>query len=147
MTPNEQQSPTTRTERRASVRFGIRRSLYYRAFDTGRPQSGSGETVNISSKGVLIQCDKAPSAGQKIELSIDWPVALENRTPLQLVIVGVVVRAGRDHAAVAIDRYEFRTRSREKFAHAAGWASRPTVTTSVPLTAQTPRAHSSAETN
>jgi hypothetical protein len=42
---------------------------------------------------------------------MEWPVLIENKCLLKLVIYGYVVRSDSNTAAVKIVRYEFRTRS------------------------------------
>jgi hypothetical protein len=45
-----------------------------------------------------------------VEVSVNWPVALEGGCPLKFVAVGRVVRAEETRAAMLIEQYEFRTR-------------------------------------
>ena len=47
-----------------------------------------------------------------IELSMTWPVLLNDSCPMKLMIYGCVVRSNDKGAAVAIERYEFRTQGR-----------------------------------
>jgi hypothetical protein len=41
---------------------------------------------------------------------VDWPARLDGRCALKFVATGHVVRMQGDAAAVAIERYEFRTK-------------------------------------
>jgi hypothetical protein len=41
-----------------------------------------------------------------------WPVLLNDNCPMKLMIYGCVVRSNEKGAAVAIERYEFRTQGR-----------------------------------
>ncbi len=92
-------------ERRESRRFTLRLPLRYRA----EGQSGTGEVLNISSRGVLFTIgDNQVPAGQ-VELFISWPVLLDEAVALNLVAVGPVVRSETGTVAVKINRYEFRT--------------------------------------
>jgi hypothetical protein len=65
--------------------------------------------VNISSGGALVACQHEIRAGTRVDLSIDWPSLLDGRIPLQLVMVGRVVRSGPSGFALALARYQFRT--------------------------------------
>jgi hypothetical protein len=68
----------------------------------------------MSSSGLLFVADHPLSPGLKVEILLSWPVKLDKRIPLKLVVQGQVVRAeGGDeiHIAVMIKRHEFRTSS------------------------------------
>ncbi len=68
------------------------------------------ETLNISSKGLVFATREAFQPGQVVQASIDWPMRLDKSVRLTLVVEGEIVRKADDHAAMRIDRYEFRTR-------------------------------------
>ena len=72
--------------------------------------TGSGTTLNISSRGILFTTAEKLPVGSRVDLSINWPVCLEDTCPLQLVVTGHVVRAESKQAVVRIDHYEFKTR-------------------------------------
>jgi hypothetical protein len=68
----------------------------------------------MSSSGLLFITDRMLSPGLKVEVTLKWPVKLDERVGLQLVVFGQVVRVGSEgamQAAVRIKRYEFRTLS------------------------------------
>ncbi len=69
-----------------------------------------GESLNISSKDLLFASTEAFLPGQFVEASIDWPILLDNRIRLTLVVEGEVVRTAADQAAMRIERYQFKTR-------------------------------------
>jgi hypothetical protein len=97
-------------ERRASIRFPL--SLEVRYSVAGRRDldvNVSGRTIDLSSSGLKFTADRPLSIGQKLELSIDWPVRLDGHVQLQLVLSGVVVRTIGAETAVRIERHEFRT--------------------------------------
>lgn len=73
---------------------------------------GLGKTQNISSSGVWFSTETMLTTGMPIELSITWPVLLNDSCPMKLMIYGCVVRSNEKGAAVAIERYEFRTQGR-----------------------------------
>ena len=72
-------------------------------------EAGSGQTLNISSSGVWFTTDGILTAGFPLELSLSWPALLNDVCPMKLMIYGCVVRSDHDGAALAIERYEFRT--------------------------------------
>jgi hypothetical protein len=46
---------------------------------------------------------------------MSWPVLLNDTCPMKLMIYGCVVRSNEHGAAVAIERYEFRTQGARAF--------------------------------
>ena len=97
-------------ERRASERFAIELEAHYRVLSTkSAEETGSGRTINLSSKGVLLMTDGDLVPGRRLELSISWPVQLDSKVPLKLIARGRVVRADNGCAAVHIEQHEFRT--------------------------------------
>jgi hypothetical protein len=70
----------------------------------------TGESLNISSTDLLFTADEAFLPGQALEAFIDWPLLLDNRVRLTLVVEGKVVGTAENHAAMRIERYQFRTR-------------------------------------
>ena len=100
-------------DRRAKSRFPIHRELRYKVVDEGAVvASGAGETCNISSEGVAFAPDGELHPGAFIELSISWPVLLDNRCAMRLIVFGRVLRTTGQTAACSIDKYEFRTQAR-----------------------------------
>lgn len=97
-------------DRRTSRRFPLRLAVRYRRTGSS-PVSNwmSSESLNISSTGLLFTTTEAVQPGQGIEAFIAWPVCLDNRIPLKLVIKGSIVRNAGDHTAVCFERYEFKT--------------------------------------
>jgi hypothetical protein len=71
--------------------------------------TGNGNSVNLSSKGIAFSSQQPLRPGSYVELSISWPVLLDQSCPLQLVASGKVVRSDRGSTAITMDRYEFRT--------------------------------------
>jgi hypothetical protein len=100
---------TEATERRSAVRFPIEQEVRYKIFSRNSIEVGSGKTVNMSSNGVLFTTQRTLGAGERVEVSVNWPAQLDNRCPLKLVTIGRVVRTNGAVAAIAIERYEFRT--------------------------------------
>ena len=77
----------------------------------GIEEKGEGKTVNVSSCGILFTCQHQLAVGRRVKLCISWPVLLNNRVALKLVVRGRVVRCGEGHAAIEIQQHEFRTQS------------------------------------
>jgi hypothetical protein len=99
--------------RRRTHRFSMRLAAKFRRIE---PRSSLdriivGESLNISSKGLLFTASEAFTAGEVVEAFIDWPMLLDSRIRLTLVIEGVILRTGKDRMAMRIERYEFKTRS------------------------------------
>ncbi len=72
-------------DRRRSTRMPIERAVSYKVRGL-RSWTGSRRTVNISSSGVLFTTESPLCVGAVIELTISWPVRLNNVTPLKLVV-------------------------------------------------------------
>ena len=98
-------------ERRSSPRFAVDLQLRYTVKRRGAVQvAGYGQTINVSSSGLYFRAEDVISVGQTVVAAVDWPAQLERNIPLQLMIYGVVVRTDGPAAAIAIERYEFKTR-------------------------------------
>jgi hypothetical protein len=99
-------------ERRASQRFPLVRDLQYEVtYRGGGFRSGIGTTINVSSAGVLFATPEALVPGERIELSISWPVQLDGKHALKLVAQGWIRRCRDFNVAMEIVSHEFRTRS------------------------------------
>ena len=86
--------PHGKTERRASKRFSIDRTIRYRVMDDGPTGiSGNGRTVNLSSGGILIVTDRLLSPGVQLEVEIDWPTPVDTEVALKLIAKCTVVRS------------------------------------------------------
>jgi hypothetical protein len=100
-------------ERRGKFRFPMRREMRYKLLKDGSiAESGAGETVDLGSGGVGFSIERELPVGAFIELSISWPVLLDQSCPMRLNVFGRVVRNESGMSACTIDKYEFRTQSR-----------------------------------
>jgi len=100
-------------DRRETGRFPLREGVRYRLLNVrGEHVSGSGNTLNIGSGGILFTTEDMLPVGRSVEVSVDWPAQLNGNCPLKLVAFGRVVRSQAGQAAVRIERYEFRTRGK-----------------------------------
>ena len=99
-------------DRRHSDRFPIVREMRYRILNKRNvTEPVAGTTVNLSSSGVLFAAEGIMSPGWRVELSINWPVKLNDKCALKLVARGRVVRSERGIAAIEILEHEFRTQA------------------------------------
>jgi len=71
--------------------------------------TGDGVTVDLSSGGILFDARQSLPVGLDVELSINWPVLLNNVAAMQLVVSGRIVRATGTTVAIRMTQHEFRT--------------------------------------
>src|SRR5215813_14592170 len=103
-------------ERRIKRRFHIEQDVKYKMLYGQRiAETGTGKTLNISSGGVWFTTESTLTPGMPVELSMNWPVLLNDSCPMKLMIYGCVIRTNDRGAAVAIERYEFRTQGSKQF--------------------------------
>lgn len=103
-------------ERRTKRRFVIEQEVRYKMLYGQRiAETGTGKTMNISSGGVWFTTENMLTTGMPVELSMNWPVLLNDSCPMKLMVYGCVVRSNERGAAVAIERYEFRTQGSRAF--------------------------------
>ena len=94
----------------AQRRFPIDQEVKYKMLYGQRiAETGTGRTMNLSSGGVWFSTENMLTSGMPVELSLSWPVLLNDSCPMKLMVYGCVVRSNERGAAVAIERYEFRT--------------------------------------
>ena len=101
-------------DRRSSRRYTISLPVRIQTLkDHHVTDAGTGEVVNMSSRGIAITIDESLNVGTLVEVSIDWPVLLDGKIPVKLVVEAVVVRTDGCVVAVEIIRHEFRTKKRQ----------------------------------
>src|SRR5438874_11952209 len=89
-------------ERRTKRRFRIDQEVKYKMLYGQRiAETGIGRTTNISSGGVWISTESMLQTGLLVELSMNWPVVLNDSCPMKLMIYGSAVRSNEQAAAVA----------------------------------------------
>ena len=91
--------------------YPIRLDLEYRLKDSEQELAGSGSTISISSSRVLFEAKNALPPGSLVELTVAWPVELENRITLRLIILGRTVEVNGNCTLVDVVRHEFRIRA------------------------------------
>jgi len=105
-------TPDPGHDRRAHVRFPITLDVRYSVSRRGaRAQTGSGQTIDLSSSGLRFAVDGPLEPGLKLTVAITWPVLLDDRVELQLIVTGAVVWSSATETALRIQRHDFRTRS------------------------------------
>ena len=85
-------------ERRRRTRYPIQLSLHFMAVpqETRASRSGEGQSVNISSAGMLFRTAARLHAGDAVVAALEWPVC-SGSTPLVLLLSGRIVwRRGAD---------------------------------------------------
>jgi hypothetical protein len=101
-------------DRRNKLRFPFNRELRYKLLENDTIiAAGEGETIDMSSGGVAFRTNKALTAGSLIELSISWPALLYDSCPMRLVVFGRVARRADLVAVCTVEKWEFRTGSRQ----------------------------------
>jgi hypothetical protein len=102
------------TERRVKSRYPIELNVRYQTMGTEVPVAGVGQTLNISSSGMLMACTKSIPEGTPLKIFVEWPSLLNGITPLQLITVGTVVRSTRRGLSIAFESYQFRTMAKPR---------------------------------
>lgn len=95
-------------ERRAWPRYQIGATAQFSVIDEANGYS-QARVVNLSTTGVMLECEVSLPAGLRVELSIDWPkhVAM---AALELYAVGETVRSDGAYTAIRIDESNFRVK-------------------------------------
>ena len=101
-------------ERREKSRYPIELNVRYQTLGAAGPVAGVGQTVNMSSSGMLMSCTKSIPEGTRLKIFIEWPSLLNGVTPLQLITVGTVVRCSRIGLSIVFESYQFRTMARAR---------------------------------
>jgi|SRR5579872_2186898 len=96
-------------ERRGRARYPIELQVRYRTLSGRLRVNGMGQTVNISSRGVMIASSDPVPEGTVLEVRMVWPLGLDGHVPLQLVATGKVVRSEGHSFAIELSSHEFHT--------------------------------------
>jgi hypothetical protein len=99
-------------ERRVKSRYPLELNVRYQTMEAAGPGAGAGQTLNISSSGMLLACASNIPEGTRLKLFVEWPSLLNGTTPLQLITVGTVVRCTQIGISIVFDSYQFRTMGR-----------------------------------
>ena len=99
--------PDRRRYRRYSMRLGFQYEVH--CADGHVRERKEGVTINISSRGICFEGNEVLPLGTEVRLAVSWPLLLEGRCRLKLIVFGRVVRTRGKTTAIMIQRYEFRT--------------------------------------
>ena len=105
-TENERIAGDRRDDRRYQIALDLRWKLIRRRKVLN---TGEGSTVDLSSGGILFDSRRSLPVGLDVELSITWPILLNNNAPMQLVVSGRIVRSSGTAVAIRMVQHEFRT--------------------------------------
>ena len=109
---HEQTIDEIQQDRRANRRYALDLPVQFKIMkDYLVLGTGTGTTTDMSSKGVAFTTTQPPKVGSYLELSVNWPILLNQSCPLKLVVFGKVVRREGGQTAMRVDRHEFRTQS------------------------------------
>ena len=92
------------TNRRAACRFDVKVPLEYCVSDSPRPAWKLGNSINVSSSGVLITTEECLSMGSVLEIAMNWPSALQGKSTVRLFMIGRVPQTFRATAGAAEQR-------------------------------------------
>ena len=98
-------------ERRSKIRFPLNCEISFQiiSFIGVAKLHGVGRLVDISSKAVSFRTETIVPFGVRLQISIPWPVCLENGCPLKLVVLGSLMQKRGEVVVVSMEEYEFRT--------------------------------------
>jgi hypothetical protein len=97
-------------DRRFDRRYGIALPVRWKLIRRRKVlDTGTGETLDLSSGGILFEAGRELPLGLNVELSIAWPALLHNVAPMQLFVSGRIVRTNGGRIAIHMSQHEFRT--------------------------------------
>ena len=92
------------------MQFPLVLPLKYKAISPeAKAISGTGSTVLLSSTDIVFNAGQPIRSGVRCEISIAWPVLLENRIRLQLVLQSLITRSEGQVVMARVSKYEFQT--------------------------------------
>src|SRR5689334_14869062 len=81
-------------DRRTRRRYDLDLAVHFKVMKNYLvTHTGTGRTLNMSSKGIAIQTIDVLKPGAYVEISVAWPVLLNQSCPMKLVVSGRVVRS------------------------------------------------------
>ncbi len=90
-----------------ATRFAIRKPVEFRLKSPGVRKEGSGQTVNISTGGVLFETQEEIGPGRKIEMTVAVGDAMGG-PPVTLHVQGITLRSEGGLVAVAVKKHRLR---------------------------------------
>ena len=104
-------------ERRCEPRYPVDAETRYRVNCGGTIKTGFGETLTISSHGILFQSTERLLVGADIEVEVAWPGSKN----LRLSVVGRTIRGQGTSTALAIQKGSFLVMSSPDLIHSASY--------------------------
>jgi hypothetical protein len=98
-----------RGDRRTDQRYTFEMPMLYLYRRDGSMCLGSGQTMDLSRKGIRFASDDPLPRDTEVELRVEWPFLLQQVCPLELRIWGRVLRSDSEGTVVRTNKYEFRT--------------------------------------
>jgi PilZ domain len=96
-------------DRRSAQRFSARWPLRYRVSHGAlKGEWKNGQSVDMSTRGILIQTPEHVSKGGVVEVEVDWPGVYHNKPMVWLILTGTVARADARGTALRILSHQFR---------------------------------------
>ena len=92
------------------LRYPIRLQLHYKATSDHGMVLGFGQTTMISSQEVIFDAGCTLEPGMEAQIALAWPLLLDGRIPLQLVLDATITGSRDGIAEARILAYDFRTR-------------------------------------
>lgn len=105
---------------RPMKRFPVSMQLRYKAVSRDMALYGVGRTNLMSSTELIFTSEHPMEPGMTAEISIAWPVLLDNRVRLQLILECAIVRSEGRVAQARIAKYYYKTRGAWGDAETAG---------------------------
>ena len=106
--------------------YPITLDLHYQVLSGGRPvETGSGRTTRFGSRRVVFIAEPALQVAARLQVSVAWPVLLDDRVKLQLIIEGRVTGVDGDRVTLGVVKYHFRTRGLSIAANSLEPCARP----------------------
>jgi len=106
--------------------YPITLDLHYQVLSDGRPvETGSGRTTRFGSRRVVFIAEPALQVAARLQVSVAWPVLLDDRVKLQLIIEGRVIGVDGDRVTLGVVKYHFRTRGLSIAANSLEPCARP----------------------
>ena len=116
--------------------YPITLDLHYQVLSGGRPvETGSGRTTRFGSHRVVFIAEPALEVAARLQVSVAWPVLLDDRVKLQLIIEGRVLGVDGDRVTLGVVKYHFRTRGLSIAANSREPCARPMPV--IPITGAT----------
>jgi hypothetical protein len=80
-----------------------------------RTYHGTGRTRDLSDQTICFESDQELPGGVELELCMPWPVSLQGRFPLNVIVHGALVRKQHSLAVLRLEEFEFRTSGEASF--------------------------------